>query len=141
MPSADPLPSWNDGATKAAIISFVADAATEGGDGYIAPADRIAVFDMDGTLMPEKPLPGAVLPLIDDVKAAVAKRPALADTPGVAALLKGDVPALVARAREGDPRSVARLISLVEDASPALREVQMENKPKINRYNLFLLCP
>jgi LAO/AO transport system kinase len=35
----------------------------------------------------------------------------------------GDVPTLVARAREGDARSVARLISLVEDASPLLREV------------------
>ena len=40
-----------------------------------------------------------------------------------------DVPALVAGAREGDARSVARLISLVEDASPALREVAAALSP------------
>ncbi|UPG91343.1 haloacid dehalogenase-like hydrolase [Luteibacter aegosomaticola] len=100
-PSSDPLPSWNDGATKTAIVAFVAGAASEGDAGYIAPVDRVAVFDMDGTLMPEKPLPGAVLPLAADVKGAVAKRPALANEPGVAAFLKGDIPALVALGQAG----------------------------------------
>jgi phosphoglycolate phosphatase-like HAD superfamily hydrolase len=50
------LPSWNDTATKRAIIDFVTAVATEGSPDYIAPAERIAVFDNDGTLWPEKPL-------------------------------------------------------------------------------------
>lgn len=132
-PSADPLPSWNDGAAKAAIVSFVADAAREGGDGYIAPADRIAVFDMDGTLMPEKPLPGAVLPLVDDVKAAVAKHPALADTPGVAALLKGDVPALVALGEAGVVQITAAAIdgrTTDEVADGQAREARTDVNPR-----------
>jgi LAO/AO transport system ATPase len=43
------------------------------------------------------------------------------------------VPTLVARARDGDPRAVARLISLVEDASPALREVAAALAPHAGR--------
>ena len=46
----DPLPSWNDGATKQAITAFVEAVTTEGGADYVAPADRIATFDNDGTL-------------------------------------------------------------------------------------------
>jgi len=52
----DPLPSWNDGAAKAAILDFVAGVTAEGGQGYVAPTERIAAFDNDGTLWCEKPL-------------------------------------------------------------------------------------
>ncbi|WP_413288192.1 HAD family hydrolase [Bdellovibrio sp. HCB337] len=51
----DPLPSWNDGATKAAIIQFVAKVTDEKSDSFIAPEDRIATFDNDGTLWSEVP--------------------------------------------------------------------------------------
>ncbi len=50
------LPSWNDGAARRAIIAFVERSATEGA-GFIAPADRIATFDNDGTLWVEQPMP------------------------------------------------------------------------------------
>jgi len=46
----DPLPSWNDGANKTAIIDFVARVTSEGGNDYVPPAERIATFDNDGTL-------------------------------------------------------------------------------------------
>jgi phosphoglycolate phosphatase-like HAD superfamily hydrolase len=52
----DLLPSWNDGKAKRAILKFVTNAATPG-DAFIKPADRIAVFDNDGTLWVEQPLP------------------------------------------------------------------------------------
>ena len=52
----DPLPSWNEGAVKSAIIRFVEEATEEKGANYIAPAARIATFDQDGTLWVEKPL-------------------------------------------------------------------------------------
>ncbi len=46
----DPLPSWNDGAAKQTIIDFVGRVTTSGGAGFVAPAQRIAVLDNDGTL-------------------------------------------------------------------------------------------
>ncbi len=54
--AADPLPSWNEGKTKAAIIQFVTAVSDEKNPGYVPPAERIAVFDVDGTLMNEKPI-------------------------------------------------------------------------------------
>ncbi len=52
----DPLPSWNEGATKKAIIDFVTAVTTEGTPSWVAPEDRVATFDNDGTLWAEKPL-------------------------------------------------------------------------------------
>jgi len=53
--SVDPLPSWTNGDVKQTIKRFVLDVTTEGGTDYVHPADRIAVFDHDGTLWSEKP--------------------------------------------------------------------------------------
>ena len=53
---ADPLPSWNDGATKQSIIDFVAKVTKEGSADFVPPAERIATFDNDGTLWAEQPL-------------------------------------------------------------------------------------
>ena len=53
---ADPLPSWNDGANKQAILKFVGDVTREGASTLVAPAERIAVFDNDGTLWIEQPM-------------------------------------------------------------------------------------
>ena len=51
----DPLPSWNDGAAKQAILSFVARVTREDGPDFVPSAERIAVFDNDGTLWAEQP--------------------------------------------------------------------------------------
>jgi phosphoglycolate phosphatase-like HAD superfamily hydrolase len=51
------LPTWHDGATKNAIVDFVQRVTTEGSDDFVAPIERIAVFDNDGTLWCEKPMP------------------------------------------------------------------------------------
>src|SRR3954454_17955955 len=51
-----PLASWHDTSTQQAIVQFVEAATTEGGPGYVPPAERIAVFDNDGTLWCEKPM-------------------------------------------------------------------------------------
>jgi phosphoserine phosphatase len=106
----DVLPSWNDGPTRTAVIDFVTAATKEGDPGYIAPEARVAVFDMDGTLMPEKPLPGALLPLVADVKTAVAKHPELKQQPGVAALLAGDLKGLQALGESGLAQIVAAAV-------------------------------
>lgn len=52
----DPLPAWNDGPAKQAIVAFVAATTTEGSPTYVPPADRIATFDNDGTMWVEHPL-------------------------------------------------------------------------------------
>ena len=54
--SSDPLPSWNDGPAKQAIVEFVEAVTTEGGADFVPPEDRIATFDQDGTLWVEHPL-------------------------------------------------------------------------------------
>jgi phosphoserine phosphatase len=51
------LPSWNDTPTRAAIVEFVDGVTAEGSPGYVPPRERIAVFDNDGTLWCEKPMP------------------------------------------------------------------------------------
>jgi len=53
--SADPLPGWRDSPVRQRILAFVTEVTTPGGPGYVTPAERIAVFDDDGTLWPEKP--------------------------------------------------------------------------------------
>ena len=52
----DPLPSWNDGATKKSITDFVSRATKSGGSDYVAPEERVATFDNDGTLWAEQPM-------------------------------------------------------------------------------------
>ncbi|MFQ5609240.1 MAG: haloacid dehalogenase-like hydrolase, partial [Woeseiaceae bacterium] len=54
-PQADPLSAWNSGAAKSAILEFVARVTDASGPDYVAPEERIAVFDNDGTLMVERP--------------------------------------------------------------------------------------
>ena len=54
--SADPLPSWNDGKSKQSIMDFVGKVTTAGSPDFVAPAERIATFDNDGTLWAEQPL-------------------------------------------------------------------------------------
>ena len=52
----DPLPSWNDGAVKTRIVSFVQAVTDPTGKDYVAPGARVAVFDNDGTLWSEQPI-------------------------------------------------------------------------------------
>lgn len=103
----DALPSWNDTATKKAIVAFVTKVSTEGGTDFVPTADRIAAFDMDGTLTPEHPMPIALIPVLADIKENVAKNPLLGARPAVAALLKGDLKTVVAQGEEGQADIIA----------------------------------
>lgn len=77
--NADPqdLPSWHEGAARAAILDFVARVTTEGGSDYVPPAERIATFDNDGTLWCEQPMQTQVFFLADRIGQFVAKDPSL----------------------------------------------------------------
>jgi phosphoglycolate phosphatase-like HAD superfamily hydrolase len=86
----DPLPSWNDTAPKKALIAFVEKVATEGSPDFVPPPERIAVFDNDGTLWPENPMPFQLAFALDTLKAKVESEPELRHDPMVEAALKGD---------------------------------------------------
>ena len=66
--AADPLPSWREGPSKAAILAFVAQVSQEGSPDFIPLAERIAVVDNDGTLWPEHPLPFQAAFAIDELQ-------------------------------------------------------------------------
>src|SRR5262245_25479229 len=71
----DPLPSWNDGPAKQAILKFVATTTRADGPELIPPAERIAVFDNDGTLWAEQPMYFQLLFAFDRVKALASAHP------------------------------------------------------------------
>jgi lysophospholipase L1-like esterase len=85
----DPLPSWNDGPTKKAILAFVAAVTREGAETFVPIAERVAVFDHDGTLACEKPLAHGMF-LVDRVRAMVERQPDMAHEEPFATLLTGD---------------------------------------------------
>ncbi|MFN6356332.1 MAG: HAD family hydrolase, partial [Cyanobacteriota bacterium] len=94
--AADPLPSWMEGPTKQAILSFVAKVSEEGSPAFIPPAERIAVVDNDGTLWPEHPLPFQAAFAIDELQRTLLSEPCLAEDPMVQAALAGDLATLMA---------------------------------------------
>jgi phosphoserine phosphatase len=94
--TADPLPSWNDGSVKQGILAFVAKVTDEGSPGFLPPAERIAVYDNDGTLWPENPLPFQAAFAFDELKRRAPTEPALAADPMVQAALAGDFVKLLA---------------------------------------------
>jgi phosphoserine phosphatase len=86
----DPLPSWNEGEVKSALLSFIEQAQDETNDGYIAPGDRIATFDNDGCLWSEKPMYFQVYFIIDRVKELAADHPEWKTTQPYQTILEGD---------------------------------------------------
>jgi phosphoglycolate phosphatase-like HAD superfamily hydrolase len=88
--AADPLPSWNEGAAKKAIVEFVARVTKEGGPDFVPPSERIATFDNDGTLWAEQPLYFQFLFALDRVKVLAPQHPEWKDKEPFASLLKGD---------------------------------------------------
>jgi hypothetical protein len=86
---ADPLPSWNDGPVKKAILDFVSRVTNKGGPDYLPPEERIATFDNDGTLWAEQPIVEMAFTL-DRLKAMAARDPAMKKKQPFKAALEGD---------------------------------------------------
>jgi phosphoserine phosphatase len=99
--AADALPSWNDGAAKKAILKFVAAVTEKGGKDYVEPAERIAVFDHDGTLWVEYPLYTQILFAFDRVKTLAPQHPEWKTTQPFKALLEGDMKTVGASGMKG----------------------------------------
>ena len=90
----DPLPSWNDGPAKQAIIQFVKDTTDKSGPKYVAPEDRIATFDNDGTLWVEHPLYTQAIFALDRVKALAPEHPEWKTTEPFKSVLADDKAAM-----------------------------------------------
>jgi phosphoglycolate phosphatase-like HAD superfamily hydrolase len=93
---ADPLPSWSEGTVKRAIVDFVSRVTKPGGADFVPVEERIAVFDNDGTLWPENPVPFQLAFALDSLKQQFPANPAWKDDPFVKAALTGDAPKLLA---------------------------------------------
>jgi hypothetical protein len=92
----NPLPSWNDGDARSAIVSFVERVTKEGSPDFVPAPERIAVFDNDGTLWPENPIPFQLSFAVDETNRMVAEQPELKEDPMVQALLARDFKTLLA---------------------------------------------
>jgi phosphoglycolate phosphatase-like HAD superfamily hydrolase len=101
LAQSDPLPSWNEGPAKARIAGFVQAVTEQGGKDYVPPADRIAVFDNDGTLWSEQPAYFQLLFAIDRVKVLAPKHPEWRTKQPFKAVLEGDMKALAASGEKG----------------------------------------
>jgi phosphoserine phosphatase len=97
----EPLPSWNDGAAKARIVAFVQAATDPSSKDHVAPADRIAVFDNDGTLWSEQPAYFQLMFAIDRVKALAPKHPEWRTKQPFKAALEDDMKSLAASGEKG----------------------------------------
>ena len=94
--AADPLPSWNDGSSKKAVVDFVTRVTTPGGRDFVPQPERIAVFDNDGTLWSEQPMYFQAFFVFDRVKALAPQHPEWKDKEPFASVLKGDVKSALA---------------------------------------------
>ena len=97
----DPLPSWNDGAAKQSIVSFVAAVTREGSPDFVPVPQRIATFDNDGTLWSEHPMYVQLAFALDRVKAMAPLHPEWKDKQPFKAVLDGDMKALAESGEHG----------------------------------------
>jgi phosphoserine phosphatase len=86
----DPLPSWNDSPARQAILGFVKATTDSSSPNFVAPDDRVATFDQDGTLWVEHPIYTQIVYCFDRVPAVVKANPELADVQPFKTVLSGD---------------------------------------------------
>ena len=101
LPAPDPLPSWNDGRTKSAIIDFVERVSDRRSSDFVPVAERIATFDNDGTLWAEQPAYFQLLFALDRVEAMAADHPEWKNTEPFKSALAGDMAGVMAAGMPG----------------------------------------
>ena len=104
MPAAadDPLPSWNEGASKSAIVAFVKKVTDPASADFVPPQERIATFDNDGTLWAEKPFFFQLAFALDRVKELGKDHPEWAEkSPALKAAMENDLDGLIAQGKKG----------------------------------------
>lgn len=99
--SSDPLPSWNDGATKRAILDFVAKTTTPNAPGFVPIPERVITFDNDGTLWVEYPMYTQLAFALDRIKQLAPSHPEWKTEQPFQGLLEGDMKAVAASGQAG----------------------------------------
>jgi phosphoglycolate phosphatase-like HAD superfamily hydrolase len=134
LAQSDPLPSWIDGAAKKSITDFVARVTNQGGADFVPPAERIAVFDNDGTLWCEQP---AYFQLaFDRIKEMAPQHPEWKTTQPFKAILDRDMKALAASGEKGLMQIMAATHAgmATDDFSKAVRDwAGSARHPRFNR--------
>ena len=97
----DPLPSWNEGATKQAIIAYVNDVTAEGSENFIPVSERIATFDNDGNLWSEKPAYFQLFFAMDRIKVLAPEHPEWKTTQPYQSVLEDDMKTLMSYGEHG----------------------------------------
>ena len=97
----DPLPSWNDGETKAAIIEFVEAVSTEGSPDFVPIPERVATFDNDGTLWSEQPAYFQLFYAMDQIRDIADQHPEWQNTEPFKSVLNNDMTGVMASGEEG----------------------------------------
>jgi phosphoserine phosphatase len=97
----DPLPSWNDGPAKQAILEFVQKITDISNPGFVPPAERIVTFDNDGTLWTEHPMYTQLAFALDRIKALAPQHPEWKTKQPFKAVIDNDMKALAAAGEKG----------------------------------------
>ncbi len=97
----DPLPSWNSGPAKSAIVQFVKEVTKKGGPDFVPPAERIATFDNDGTLWCEQPMYVQLAFALERVKAEAPNHPEWKTTEPFKSVLADDMKGVMASGEHG----------------------------------------
>jgi len=140
----EPLPSWNDGAAKSAIVDFAARTTRDGGPDFVPSAERIAVFDNDGTLWCEFPLQVQVFFALAEVKRLVQQDPSLLEKPAFKAMIDGDLKTLMSLPKKDvfEPAFATHAGMTVEEFhANATRWLRHAEHPKLQRrflHNAYL---
>jgi phosphoglycolate phosphatase-like HAD superfamily hydrolase len=111
----DPLPSWREGPVKAAIVDFVMRTTDGTNSRFVPISDRIAVFDNDGTLWPENPIPFQLAFVIDELKRRLPEHPEWKGNEIIMAAIEGKLETIAA----GGERAVIELMNLTHADIPS----------------------
>jgi hypothetical protein len=136
MSASDPLPSWNEGRTKDAIIDFVSRTSTAGSSDYVPVNERIAVFDNDGTLWCEMPVPVQAYFANDRLKALASLHPEWQRTEPFKSMLAGDIKTAMATGVKGLAElGMATHAGMTTDEFVAIARTWLSTArhPKLNR--------
>jgi phosphoserine phosphatase len=95
------LPSWNPGAAKQSIVDFVNRVTTVGSPDFVPAAERVAVFDNDGTLWAEQPFPVQLMFLLDRVHELASQHPEWKNQQPFKGVLENDMKAVAAGGMAG----------------------------------------
>ena len=134
--SADPLPSWNSGPTKSAIVQFVNNVTQKGGPDFVPPAERIATFDNDGTLWCEQPMYVQLAFALDRVKARAMEHPEWKETEPFKSVLANDIKGVMDSGEKGLAEMIMAThagMSVEEFNQIAKYWLTMSRHPKYNR--------